>query len=460
MFPEREIFLKSYVQMELYSFDGLQEILNIPEERSEFYDKCNWFITCLIKRTILDDKQKDKPDNYFANISSTELKKYLGTRDYKLVVDLLIQKDIVKRNDKYSKGKFSKSYAFTNTAMNMSKVEASIKSKSFAQRLIDINYKEYQETIKNPLFKRILDNTMKLIVVEEQDYYKSELSDLTEEEMDNEINPEERLKEKWHQYNRYTSFYNEFKSFNKVSETKQLVQSKIYQKPIVADSGRVYYTVSSIPRLIRQSMRASDGQYLWEVDMTAAQPTLIMLEWLKIAENSEESTLIKCLILEGKIYSYIQQNSTYFKTLKYGQLKREVLQSLYEEFTNTKRNKALKLLFPNLINWVNESKKEKGYKTISYTGQKLEADIFVEVYKELPPNMFCLIIHDSILCLEQATSLIRERLIEKTREVFPILIDENLEKLFKVSLVSIKDEDLLQVKNERLLRAFLNKENL
>ena len=133
---------------------------------------------------------------------------------------------------------------------------------------------------------------------------------------------------------------------------------------------------------------------------------------------------------------------------------------MYEEFTNTKRNKALKLLFPNLINWVNESKKEKGYKTISYTGQKLEADIFVEVYKELPPNMFCLIIHDSILCLEQATSLIRERLIEKTREVFPILIDENLEKLFKVSLVSIKDEDLLQVKNERLLRAFLDKENL
>lgn len=63
--------------MELYSFDGLQEILNIPEERSEFYDKCNWFITCLIKRTILDDKQKDKPDNYFANISSTELKKNL-----------------------------------------------------------------------------------------------------------------------------------------------------------------------------------------------------------------------------------------------------------------------------------------------------------------------------------------------------------------------------------------------
>jgi hypothetical protein len=29
--------------------------------------------------------------------------------------------------------------------------------------------------------------------------------------------------------------------------------------------------------------------------------------------------------------------------------------------------------------------------------------------------------------------------------------------LFKVSLVSIKDEDLLQVKNERLLREFIEK---
>ena len=341
----------------------------------------------------------------------------------------------------------------------MDKVHVEVQSKSFAKRLSDINDKEYQETIRNPLFKRILENTIKLIIVEEEDYYKSELSSLTEEEMNNEIDPDEKLKERWHQYNRYTSFYDEFTALNKVEEIRQLIDSKVYQKPIVAKSGRIYHTVSSIPRLIRRSMRAFGGQYLWEVDMSAAQPTLIMLEWLKVANESEEVSLIRSLILNGKIYSHIQQNTTYFKPMEYGKLKKEVLQGLYEEFTSSNRNKGLKTLFPNFINWVNKTKKGN-YKTVSHIGQKLEADIFVEVYKKLPKEMFCLIIHDSILCLEQDTNAIKELLIKRTKEVFPILISENLDKLFKISIVSIKDEDLLQVKNERLMREFIQREKL
>ena len=61
--------------MELYSLNGLVEILKPRNQREDFYDKCNWFVSCLLKRTILDDKRKEKPDNYFANISSKELKK-------------------------------------------------------------------------------------------------------------------------------------------------------------------------------------------------------------------------------------------------------------------------------------------------------------------------------------------------------------------------------------------------
>tara|TARA_B110000902_G_scaffold158868_1_gene182094 strand:- start:242 stop:1612 length:1371 start_codon:yes stop_codon:yes gene_type:complete len=443
--------------MELYSLNGLIEILNISGEQAELYDKCNWFITCLLKRTTLNDKRKEKPNNYFTNISSNVLKEYLGTRDYKDVIELLIEKDIINKNDTYSKGKFSKSYAFTEKAIKMDKVEVVVQSKSFTKRLSDISEKEYQETIKDPLLKRVLDNTAKLIIVEKEDYYKSELSNLTDEEMENEIDPDERLKERWHQYNRYSSFYDEFKSLNEVIETKELIKCKIYQKPIIAKSGRIYHTVSSIPRLIRQSMRVFGGHYLWEVDMSAAQPTLIMLEWLKITYKSKEATLVKSLILKGEIYNYIKQNTNYFKKLEYAKLKKEILQGLYEEHISSERNKTLKTLFPDLMNWVNTIKKEKGYKTISHIGQKLEADIFVEVYKNLPNDMFCLIIHDSILCLEQDTKTIKKVLIEKTREIFLILNDENLDKLFKVSLVSIKDEDLLQVKNERLLREFIEK---
>ena len=74
--------------------------------------------------------------------------------------------------------------------------------------------------------------------------------------------------------------------------------------------------------------------------------------------------------------------------------------------------------------------------------------------------MFCLIIHDSILCLERDTNTIKEHLIKRTKEVFPILADERLDKLYKVSIVSIKDEDLLQVKNERLMLEFIKREKL
>ena len=81
--------------MELYSLNGLKEILNVSVHKAELYDKCNWFITCLLKRTTLNDKQKDKPDNYFANISSEELKKFLGTRDYRPIVETLISNGII-----------------------------------------------------------------------------------------------------------------------------------------------------------------------------------------------------------------------------------------------------------------------------------------------------------------------------------------------------------------------------
>ena len=97
-------------------------------------------------------------------------------------------------------------------------------------------------------------------------------------------------------------------------------------------------------------MRACKNDLIWEVDMTAAQPTLIMLEWLKIAETNSETDLIKRLILNGEIYSYIKDKSTYFKSLEYGKLKKEVLQGLYEEFTKSNRNNALKELFPCFFN--------------------------------------------------------------------------------------------------------------
>lgn len=445
--------------MKQYSIEGLDRLLGLTEN-AELYDKCNWLITYLFRKQMLDERNKDKPDNFFINISRKALSKYLGSRNYRKIIELLVSKDIIKQNDKYSAGRFSKSYAFAEIGLERNRIEVEIQSAAFIKKLTKIREEKYQEAIETPLFKRIIENTAQLKIVEEKGYYKGILFEATEEEMENDIDPEERLKENKHRYYRYESFYNEFKNLSNDTSAENFMQSRIYQNPIIANSGRVYHTIAATPRYIRHSMRHINGEYLWEVDMSAAQPTLLILSWLRSKETEEtEAELLIQLILKGGLYDYVKAHSEYFAAIEYKTRKKEILQALYEEYTSTKRNTSLYELFPSFMEWINRIKKEKGHTRASYIGQSKEATIFVEVYKELPEEMFGLIIHDSIMCLEKDTDYIKDKLIDRTKEVFPILQEYDLSNLFKTSIVSITDEDLLQVKNERLLRAYLEKQN-
>ena len=173
--------------------------------------------------------------------------------------------------------------------------------------------------------------------------------------------------------------------------------------------------------------------------------------------NKPEYNLCLNLILEGRIYQYIQENSEYFNALGYSNLKKEVLQALYEPNINSQRNESLNKLLPSFMQWINKLK-NKDYRIASHIGQSLEAKIFVEVYRNLPDDIFSLVIHDSILCLKDQTSNIKQKLIEKTIEIFPLLKEiSGLDNLFKTSLVSIEDNDLLKNKNLRLLAEYIKR---
>ena len=175
------------------SIKGLEVILNTnneyltssSEEKTETCDKCNWIITRVFQG--MSKRDKESSDKYYVNISSAELKKYLGTRDYKSILSLLIETRILKPNDKYSSGKFSKSYCLTNYAFERGVVNVEVSSESFKKRLHQIAEKDFEESTKDPLLEKIIDNTAKLIVVEQDSYYKDKLLELTEEEMDNDI---------------------------------------------------------------------------------------------------------------------------------------------------------------------------------------------------------------------------------------------------------------------------------
>tara|TARA_B110000503_G_scaffold34647_1_gene56472 strand:- start:58 stop:1173 length:1116 start_codon:yes stop_codon:yes gene_type:complete len=352
----------------------------------------------------------------------------------------------------------------TDKALSSEIITTEMFSDKFKNRVKKIKDKEYEDCFKEPVLKKILNNTAKLIVVESEDYYKEKITILTEQEMDNNIDPDEKIRENKQRYYRYKAFYNEFKALNNVNSAREVYDSKICFKPSVAKSGRIYHTVASIPRYIRHSMRANENDLIWEVDMSAAQPSVLLLEWLKTSylkgyssTIEKEFNLCKKLIIDGDIYRYISDNSEYFKRLKYSELKKETLSALYEETLSSVKNIELLRLFPSFMSWLNSIKQKEGYKVASHTGQSIEANIFVNVFKQLPDDRFFLIIHDSILCTDGDKELVKEKLIAKIKELFSDIIskDENLDKLFKINRVSIKDEDLEDNKNPRLLKEYL-----
>ena len=131
-----------------------------------------------------------------------------------------------------------------------------------------------------------------------------------------------------------------------------------------------------------------------------------------------------------------------------------ILSALNAENKPTEPNKELRRLFPNVMKWVNGIKKEYGYKQMSFIGQSTEANIFVEVYKELPKEIFAIIIHDCILVTKEDVGRVKKYLEKRVRQLYSdiIFLEHNLDKLFKASLVSISDDKLLSNQREEYFK--------
>lgn len=302
----------------------------------------------------------------------------------------------------------------------------------------------------NPVLKKILDNTVKLTVTEVAMHYVSKiLPDPEYREIDNELVDISEVNQ--FKMDRYSAYYNSFYELNEINDPKALFDSPVFYPPSIARSGRIYHTIASMPRYIRESIRVIPNELIWEVDMSSAQPSIIFLEWLNYVRMNQlkgledEYNLCLRLVLEGGIYKYIQENSSYYKGLSYEKLKKDILSALNAENKPTKPNKELRRLFPNVMIWVNNIKKEHGYKQMSHIGQRTEANIFVEVYKELPNEIFALLIHDCILVTEKDVVRVKKDLENRIRKLYSnvILPNHNLDKLFRPGLVSIADDKLL-----------------
>jgi len=440
--------------MNQYTIKGFADILvtstqyqklKTREQKLLLLDRCNWFISAIVK----DNIKTDKTYGTYVNLNSQILKRYLGDRAYKDIEQCLNGLGIIIINDKYSSRNFSKSFKLSPKAIQLGIMATLVYSKKFNKKLKLFSTLNYSEIESKPVLKKLLNNTAKLLVVEEPLYYVERIlpsSIYVETE-----NGQTDISEPVNQFkvDRYDAFYNSFYALNEITDPKVLFDSSINYNPTIAKSGRIYHVIASMPKLIRESIRTKSNELIWEVDMSSAQPSIIFLEWLKWAKKNytnkfkDEYELCLKLLLDGGIYKYIENNSEYFKGLEYKKLKESILTVINDENKPTKQNKELGRLFPNVFKWINSIKKVN-YKEVSFLGQSAEADIFVEVYKKIPDDKFALIIHDCILTTEKDILLVKKLLEDRIRKLFDgvILEHHNLDKLFKTSLVSITDDML------------------
>ena len=457
--------------MHLTTIVGLSESVKDSEyyqskkrssDKAILLDKCNWFVSRIIA-LILSEKIDDKSSKHkWRNIPSITLKRYLGTSHYKGILGLLIKLDYIEVNGSYSTTRFPKSFRLTQKAFSKGMTHVTVESNSF-KKTLETQAKRRAEAINsNPLFKKLYDSLLRIKSFEEPftsmmpDWRsgKSKIIEGDGELIDNTEVSHLRLE-------RYSLYHSNLQMLVDIDNLVDLNSLQVCYSPKIVDSGRVYYPMVNIPRLVRQYLITKDDRPLYEVDMTSAQPSILFLEYLNSKVNyqaeepqfiSGETKLILGLLLAGGIYHYIQTNSSFFGKMKYDALKQAVLTTLNDESKpKNPNNIELKRLFPGFMSWVNNIKKKYGYKKVSFIGQSTEAKIFVHVYRSIPSNFLSLLIHDCVITTEEGVKPIKSLLIKRVKELYPLILgaDLDLDKLFKTKRITIEHQNRESVRYQK-----------
>lgn len=446
--------------MELFTIKGLDKLLieegliSGLESQNDllFYDKCNWLISSIARKNYAIES--DFGD--YANIHSETIRKMLGRGYRTKILEPLEELDIIVINDKYSSDKFSKSYSFKKKAIDKGIAKTKILSGRFTSRYDKYLNDKFEEIYSDPLYRKILDNLSRLKVKGTQGDFLSYV-----------VDPENVNNFK---IDRYIAYFNSLFNLNDSSSAKEVFKSNVSFEPRLTQYGRVYHLGASIPRLIRRILITNDNKPLWEVDMSSAQFSLLIMWWANlhnyVGEESkqfqEEYYRNLELVANGGIYKYISSNSEPFRKLRYDDMKQKILSVLNAEYNPGIYNRELKRLFPSFMEWINDIKKDRGYKEVSHLGQNLESAVFVEVYKDLPSDMFSLIIHDCILTTEENIQLVEERLTYRVLSLFTMTFNskDEIKGLFKVGRVSLNEEDYEAFHAEKYVKEIMEDFNL
>jgi hypothetical protein len=441
--------------LEIYTIDSVESLISNTDLVSDLkgemklktIEKHHYVIHLIIRSNLIRNSFET-----YINIPSKQLKGVLG-RDYISIIKNLEGLNIIDVNSKYSAGKYSKSYKLGKDFSKQKNQILSLKSRHMIKSLEKQIQSIKDEIIReNELLSKIDKHTQNLFLIDEVTKFQP---------------PRDFVLTKRLEFPKNTKYYIDFGKYvdnpNRLFRYEQFRRGllelnkkdisshslSIFYSPTIASSGRIYHMVTSIPRKIRAGLRTKNMELIYEVDMASAQPSILILEWLKhlTKHNSKISTeASKCLnlVINGGIYEYIKTNSKYYKGLDYTELKKAVLTSLNrKDYKSQERDELIKL-FPEFMKWVRRIKSKYDNKKLSFIGQSAEAAIFIGVFKELDSNIFALPIHDCIISTKKNIPLIKEMLISKTKNIYSIVLSEStdLDKLFKTSLVSIDNSNI------------------
>ena len=420
------------------------------DNKDLFLDKCNWVISKILKVQL----QYEKGINELVNIHSDTLKKYLGDRYYISIISSLVAVKVVYVNKTHSSGRFSYSYSIAYFSDKEDIILVPVKTKRFRNKLINQSSENFKAISENYLLKKIINNTAKLHLINSRKNY---LYDFKDDLKWDKNQPEDEYIIVWYEdnvqlrLNKYDAYFDAFRELNKSIDAIDVCSLPVYFNPIISELGRVYHLATSVPRLIREGFITKTNEKIYEVDMASAQPSILILEWLKYLnlknqlteKEKDEAALCLKLVLGGEVYKYIKDNSSYLANLNYAKMKKNILTSLNSKVNSSELSKEIKTLFPSFMIWINNIKSSKGHEAVSHLGQSSEANIFVEVYQGLPDDIFSLIIHDCILTTKDNTRMVKTLLMNRVKELYKGVIEKetNLNKLFKVDIVSKAKSD-------------------
>ena len=157
-----------------FSILGLESLLethftysSVPSSSKRlFYDKCNWFISHIIREQLRSEKGLGQ----LVNIPSITLKKHLGNK-YGEVVKVLVDLKIVYQNEKYASGNFSMSYALKKGLDETDLISKVVTSKAFSKKLESFALNSLSVIEKDHVLDKINRNTLKILLTQNPIYF-------------------------------------------------------------------------------------------------------------------------------------------------------------------------------------------------------------------------------------------------------------------------------------------------